>query len=108
MRTSRSSSSLALLALSGLAALSAAGCAGDPSSQENDFTSAVATLLDFSFDGEIVTTAGVNPTGAIRAQLLYTVGTFNGDKGVSRLNAVQLTNLVTTALPNGLARVGYH
>jgi hypothetical protein len=108
MRTSRSSSSLAVLALSGLTALAAAGCAGDPSSQENDFTSAVATLLDFAFDGEIVTAAGANPTGAIRAQLLYTVGTFNGEKGVSRLNAVKLTSLVTAALPGGLARVRYH
>jgi hypothetical protein len=108
MRTPRSSSSLVVLALSGLTAVAAAGCAGDPSSQENDFTSAVATLLDFDFDGEVVTAAGTNPTGAIRAQLLYTVGTFNGEKGVSRLNAVQLSNLATATLPNGLVRVRYH
>ena len=108
MRTSKSSSSLALLTLSSLTALAASGCARDPSSQENDFTSAVATLLDFDFDGEVVTAAGANPTGAIRAQLLYTVGTFNGEKGVSRLNAVRLTNLATATLPSGLARVRYH
>jgi hypothetical protein len=84
------------------------GCAGGAGSEVDDFTSGVATLLDFDFDGETVTTAGTGTTGAIRAQLLYTVGTFNGEIGVSRLNAVKLTSVTTTALSGGLQRVRFH
>jgi hypothetical protein len=88
--------------------LLAAGCAGGASSQEDDFTSGVATLMDFEFDGEAVAGTNVNPTGQIRAQLLYTVGSFNAENGVARLNAVKLTNVTTLAIGNGLTRIRYH
>lgn len=86
----------------------AAGCAGGATSNEDDFTSGVATLMDFEFDGETVTAPGSSTNGAIRAQLLFTVGQFNGEKGVSRLNAVKLTNVTTATLSSGLVRVRYH
>ena len=89
----------------------AVGCVGDDAtngSQEDDFTSAVSTLLDFEFDGELVMTAGSGPRGAIRAQLLFMVGHMNAEGGAPRLGKVALTNIATTALPNGLSQLRYH
>jgi hypothetical protein len=89
----------------------ALGCAADDPTQdadESDFTSAVSTLLDFEFDGELVMAAGAGPRGSVRAQLLYMVGHLNAEGGAPRLGKVTLTNLVTTVLPNGLSQLRYH
>ena len=91
-------------------ALCAAACGGPLSLTEDDqnFSSDVATLLVMDFDGQLVTSTAANPTGQIRAQLLYTVGHLNAEPGVSRLDKLNLSNVTTTALGGGLYRIGYH
>lgn len=90
------------------------GCAadqgtGDASASEEDaFSSDVATLLDFDFDGELVTASAANPKSLIKSQLFFTVGAFNAKSGVSRLSKVVLTNVTTSAIGGGLYRVRYH
>src|SRR6185503_14087751 len=48
---------------------------------EQPFTSDVATLMDFEFNGELTSTSGSNIRGQVRAQLMFTVGQLNGEKG---------------------------
>lgn len=82
----------------------------DPSASgtnEEDFTSANATLLDFEFDGEAIAAAGENLTAKVRAQLLYTVGHFNEVASGPRLNAVSLSNVTSEPLAGGLVRIRY-
>ena len=90
-------------------ALSMGGCAGDEiGSDDYDFTSAEATLLDFELDGELLTTSGRNPLEKVQAQLLYTVGHFNQEHSVSQLNAVEITNVEASWIGGGLRRIRYH
>src|SRR5262249_22066312 len=118
-----------LLASLALAALPQLGC-GDPDSTpdpsttipdddpnavippgstiEQPFTSDVATLLDFDFDGELTSTSGSNVKGQVRAQLMYTVGHFNGEPGVARLDKLVLTNTSVLYIGGGLYRTRYH
>ncbi|HEX9105414.1 MAG TPA: PPC domain-containing protein [Polyangia bacterium] len=93
-----------------LAGALAAGCSAPPPSEEYDqpFTSDVATLLDFDFDGQLTAASASNPKGLVRAQLLYTVGHLNGESSVAQLQKLKLTNLTTTAIGGGLYRVSYH
>ncbi len=86
-----------------------AGCGAPTETVEYDepFTSDVATLLDFEFDGELTTASSGNWTGQIRSQMMFTVGHINGESGVSRLDKLVLTN-VTSASVAGLYRVRYH
>lgn len=115
-----------LLACLALAALPQLGC-GDPDSDstivpdddpssnippgaviEQPFTSDVATLLDFDFDGELTSTSGSNVKGQVRAQLMYTVGHLNGEPGVARLDKLVLTNTSVLYIGGGLYRTRYH
>ena len=93
-----------------LVLLALAACGGSSQSDETEqpFTSDVATLLTFEFDATLVTASPALPKGQIRAQLLYTVGQLNGVASVARLDKVQLSNIVTTALGAGLSRIAYH
>jgi hypothetical protein len=104
-----------------LAGILSAGCMADTGDDDDRrhrdegteadserFSSAIATLLVFDFDGEVVATTYSNAVGKVRAQLLYTVGHLNAESGVSRLNAVKLTKVKTTAIGNGLYRFTYH
>jgi hypothetical protein len=75
---------------------------------EQPFTSDVATLLDFAFDGELTSSSGWNAKGQIRAQLMFTVGQLNGEKSVARLDKLQLTSLSAVYIGNGLYRHRYH
>ena len=86
-----------------------AGCGGsDPSHTSDDpFSSSRASLLDFEFDGSLTTGSTSNPTGQVRAQLMYTLGQINGEPGVSRLSKLALTN-VTGAWSGGLYQIKYH
>lgn len=74
---------------------------------EQPFTSAVATLMNFEFDGELLTTSNTNLSGQVRAQMLYTVGHFNAEPGVARLDRLALSK-VTVAAAGSLYRVRYH
>ena len=99
--------SLASLLLIG----SLTGCSapsGDSAEYDEPFTSSVATLLNFDFDGQLTAASASNPKGLVRAQLLYAVGHFNGENGVAQLQKLALTNLTTTSIGGGLYRVKYH
>jgi hypothetical protein len=75
---------------------------------EEPFTSDVATLLDFDFDGELVSSSGANVKGQVRAQLLYTVGHLNAEPGVARLDKLVLSGTSVLYIGGGLYRVRYH
>jgi hypothetical protein len=76
------------------------GCVTTPPSVEDlpfvkaedgsEDSSAEAIFLDMSFDGELLTDARWRPEQQIEAQLLYTIGLFNGERGVARLDRVEL------------------
>jgi len=69
--------------------------------------SAVAVFLDFELDGELLTSSTWNVEGVIEDQLLYTVGQLNGDRAVSRIDRLELTNVTQTA-EGDKTRVRYH
>ncbi len=75
---------------------------------EAPFSSNQATLLDFEFDGELVTDSAWNTDKAvIQDQLLYTMGHLNGDEAVGRLDKVTLT-AVTRTQEGEKTRIKYH
>lgn len=99
-----------------LLALALAGCAAPmgPSGSDSSFgaggkadSSAEATFIDMEFDGELVTTSAWSIDQQIETQLLYTVGLLNGERSVSRLDRVQITNVDTASVEGG-TRVTYH
>ncbi|HEX6659679.1 MAG TPA: hypothetical protein VF065_16425 [Ilumatobacter sp.] len=107
-------SSLLLLALP-------VGCVGGPDPEpadpaslpdtaelEQPFTSDVATLMDFEFDGELTSNSGVNLKNQVRSQLMFTVGHLNGERSVARLDKLVLTNTTVASIGSGLYRVRYH
>src|SRR6266568_8149469 len=75
---------------------------------EQPFTSDVATLVDFAFDGELTSTSGTNIRGQVRAQLMYTVGHLNGEPGVARLDKLVVSNTSVLYIGGGLYRLRYH
>ncbi len=108
----RASALLPLTSLLLTAPLLPACGTGEPDTEvgelEQPFTSDVATLLDFEFDGELSTTSIASPRTQIKAQLMYTVGHINAEPGVARLERVTLTSITTASLGGGLYRVRYH
>jgi hypothetical protein len=104
---------LSLLASTLLAALTttlAVGCADASSDGNGDdaFSSNQATLLDFDFDGSLVTDFSFNDKQTIQDQLLYTVGHLNQDNSVGRLDKLVLTNIAKKSIGNGLTEISYH
>jgi len=98
---------LVVSAILGAFAIGCSGAAGDGSdAAEEKFSSANATLVDFTFDGELTTTSPT--TTAIRTQMLYTVGHLNAEPGVARLDKLALTNVTSASLGGGLYQVRYH
>jgi hypothetical protein len=100
---------LALLALSmftGCAVSAERGDEDESVEYEQPFTSEVATLMDFTFDGELTSSSSASSTSQIRAQLMYTVGHFNHEPGVARLDRLRLSN-VTRVYSGGLYRIKY-
>jgi hypothetical protein len=86
-----------------------AGCSSaDAGRDDSDFASREATLLDFEFDGQLLTDQGFDPTSQIEAQLLFTVGHLNHDRSVARLDKHTITNVQTSDEPSGLTRIKYH
>ena len=69
--------------------------------------SALATVLDFEFDGKLLTDSAWDKSRVIQDQLLFTIGHLNGNKSVGRLDRLTLTN-ITTASVNGKTEVSYH
>jgi hypothetical protein len=56
-------------------------------------SSAEAVFLDLAFDGELVSDSRWSPEEQIESQLIYTMGLINGERGVSRLDRVVLTDV---------------
>jgi hypothetical protein len=75
---------------------------------EQPFTSDVATLLDFDFDGELTSSSGSNIKGQVRAQMMFTIGHLNGESGAARLDKLVLTNTSSLYMGGGLYRIRYH
>ena len=92
----------------GLVLSAAVGCEDDTESNEEDFTSAQATLLEFEFDGTLITSDTFDLESTINDQLLYTIGHLNGDKSVGRLDTVKISEIETTRLDDGRTEVRYH
>jgi hypothetical protein len=90
------------------ASLSACSTEEAPAGDEQDFTSAEATLMTFEFDGELVTSQTWDLRARIQDQLLYTIGHLNGNRSVGRLDTTQITDIQTERLEDGLTRVTYH
>ncbi len=84
------------------------GADGELGAQDDPFTSATSTLVDFEFDGELVAASNQNLASKVRGQLIYLVGHLNQEHGGARLNAVQLTGVTANVLGGGLWRVRYH
>jgi hypothetical protein len=97
-------------ALAVLALPMTVGCAGDdePESTEGNFTSREAVLVELEFDGELVTSQSWSIEGQIEDQMLYTIGHLNGDNSVGRLDAIQITDVVSTRLDDNTNQVKYH
>ncbi len=70
-------------------------------------SSAEAVFLQFDFDGSLVTDSSFNLNGKIEDQLLYTIGHLNGDRGVGRLDKLELTNVEVESV-DGRKLVTYH
>ena len=112
MVTMKLRSSLALLFATSLLSFGA-GCAPDEKAEDaeahdQDFSSREAVLLDFEFDGELVTDSAWNPKQVIQDQFLYTIGHLNWDRSVGRLDKLTLTNIQTSAVGDGTTRISYH
>ncbi|NUO49047.1 MAG: hypothetical protein HOV80_09350 [Polyangiaceae bacterium] len=88
-------------------AAGAVGCEPEESEEQN-FTSREATLMTFTFDGELVTTDTFDIKQTINNQLLYTIGHLNGDRAVGRLDTVQLTDIKSERQDDGTTHVKYH
>jgi hypothetical protein len=87
------------------------GCAAqgsDAGSADDAFSSNQATLLDFEFDGSLVTDQSFSDKQTITAQLLYTIGSLNQDNSVGRLDNLELSNVVRTNGSDGKIAFSYH
>ena len=71
-------------------------------------SSAIATVLDMSFEGELTTTSSWDLQSQIKGQLLYTIGSLNASNSVGRFDKVVLTNVQRTSLGGGRSKVTYH
>ncbi|HUJ24769.1 MAG TPA: hypothetical protein VLW85_02045 [Myxococcales bacterium] len=94
---------LALLLL----AAACGGVTGNDSDDQN-FSSDVATLLVMDLDSSLVTSTSANAAGQMRAQLMWTVGHLNAEPGVARLDKLALSKVATASLGGGLYRISYH
>ena len=109
----RSYAALKSFALSfSVLALAACSAAGDDDTQGDDadqaFSSNLATLVDFEFDGELVTDSTWGVRDKIDDQFLYTIGHLNANRSVGRLDNLVVTNVKTTSLGGGQTKVTYH
>ncbi len=80
----------------------------DPTAEEHGpFSSDQATLLDFEFDGELVTRGFSSARSQIDAQMLYTIGHLNTHRSVGRLDKVSITNISSAPQADGTTKVTY-
>lgn len=70
-------------------------------------SSVEATVLDFEFDGELVTDWAASARSVIQDQLLYSIGHLNGNRSVGRLDRLVLSDIATTQ-EGGKTHIRYH
>ncbi|MEE8409801.1 MAG: PPC domain-containing protein [Myxococcota bacterium] len=71
------------------------------------FTSARATLLDFSFEGSVLTNSSWGVQRFVENQLFFTIGQLNGNSSVGRLDRLEITVKATESAGDGLTLVIY-
>jgi hypothetical protein len=72
-----------------------------------DDSSVLATILDFEFDGELLTDSAWNIKSVVQDQMLYTIGQLNGNKSVGRLDRLEVSNVQKTQVGNR-TKITYH
>ena len=77
------------------------------SKKAEPFTSAQATLLDFSFRGELLTSSTWSLSRQAEEQVFFTVGQLNGERSVGRLDRLSISIVDSEAAGDGLTRVVY-
>jgi hypothetical protein len=85
----------------------------DPSQQVKGFGgktdgSALATVLDFEFDGTVQTDWAWDKERVVEDQLLYTIGHLNWNNSVGRLDRLVLSDLTSEPGPDGKTVISYH
>ncbi len=103
----RRSAALAVLAIAGIAACAAPGASDESESDDEPLTSNDAQLVDYVFDGELVTGPNDDAKKAIVSQLFWTVGPNTKlHKANAQVGRVELSNIVETP-ENGKKHVTY-
>jgi hypothetical protein len=69
--------------------------------------SVLATILDFEWDGELLSDSSWNNKQTVQDQLLYTIGHLNAERSVGRLDRLELTNVKTSSV-SGKTKITYH
>lgn len=69
-------------------------------------SSAVAVFVDFTFEGELVTTSSWNDTKTVQDQVLYTVGLLNGSNSVGRVDKLVVSDITKTTV-GGKTKINY-
>ncbi|MBS1117939.1 MAG: Alkaline serine protease [Deltaproteobacteria bacterium] len=70
-------------------------------------SSVEAVIVDFEFDGELFTDFSFSAAQQVKNQMLFTMGQLNGDRGVARLDLLELSN-IQTAQVGGRTHITYH
>ncbi len=73
----------------------------DAADRDEKLASAIASFVDFEWQGEVFTTNCFRPEKAIDDQVLYTVGQLNGHDSVGRLDQLQIKNVEAVDTPGG-------
>jgi hypothetical protein len=76
-------------------------------SKSKSDASAIASFVDFEFDGELITSSCWNAESAIETQMLYSVGQLNGNNSVGRLDKLDIQS-IDTSVGDGQCTVKYH
>lgn len=71
-------------------------------------SSAHALFLNYSFDGMVKLKSRYWPERSIESQLLFSIGQFNGDQSVGRLDKLVLTDIEIKSIADGFFEVSYH
>ena len=66
-----------------------------------------ATFVNFEFDGMVSVGSCYSPEKRVEEQLLYTIGQLNGDRGVGRIDTLEVTDLNTEVTESG-CQITYH
>lgn len=70
-------------------------------------SSVEAIILDFEFDGELLSSSQFGAAATIESQLFYTVGHLNGDNSLGRLDQLELSN-IKAVREGSMFRITYH